>query len=154
MRRSIIAASFAVAGVVASSVALLQGPALADTTLVDQTIPGPIGGAQVCVLGTNCATTQGIANVHVLVTVQGAGLLTPPALTPGSAPGCTTNVNLALFVTTPGVSGTLHTAVSFVRTDKNGNVIPGSETTITSDVPVTTPPSLTLPLASVCATIL
>ncbi len=142
-----VAALVMVAGVAAG-----QSPALADT-LVDLTIAGPIGGAQVCVVTACPPEVLGVANVRIVVTT-GTLTLTPPVVTVGSAPGCTANVNKAVFVTTPGVAGAAVTVtVTFDQTDKNGNVV--ASRTI-GPIPVLLPPvpGLTIPLASVCASLL
>ncbi len=130
----------------------LQASAFADTTLADVTLPYPLGGAEVCVVGSCVPPVDGITNVHFSAVLQGAGV-TMPALTTGSAPGCTANVNIAVFLKTLGVDGTLRTTVEFDRTDMNGNVIAGSHEVITKNISLGLA-SQTIPLASVCATIL
>lgn len=152
MLRNAIGKSVVTLATTVACALLMQTPALADTTLVDQTLPGPVGGAQVCVVGVCAAPVNGITNVRISAVVQGGAIL-PPALTTGTAPGCTANANVGLFLTTPGIGGVVHTSVSFDRTDMNGNVISGSHETIQKDVPVGLG-SQAVPLASVCATIL
>jgi hypothetical protein len=135
-----------------ASVLLMQAPALADTTLSDVTLPFPIGGAQVCVVGTCAPPIEGITNVHLYTVLQGPGMIRPLASL-DTAPDCTTNVNLAVFMMTLGARGTLHTVVEYDRTDMNGDVIPGSHEIIANDISATLV-SQTIPLVSVCATIL
>ena len=130
----------------------LQTPAMADTTLVDQSVPGPIGGAQICAVGVCAPPANGITNVRIKATTGGTGIGSPGIAT-GSAPGCTANVNVAAFAVVPGFGGTVHATVSWDRTDMNGNVIPGSHESITQDVDASWT-SLSVPLASVCATVL
>ena len=136
----------------AASLLLLAAPASADTTLADVTFPFPLGGAQVCVVGACAPAIDGITNVHLYASMRGSGV-TLPAFTIGGAPGCTANVNLAVFMTTPGIDGTLHTVVEFDRTDMNGNVIPGSHEIIVNDVSAALA-SQSIPLVSICARIL
>ncbi|MGH9280697.1 MAG: hypothetical protein ACRD12_21720 [Acidimicrobiales bacterium] len=93
----------------------------ASLTILDQTVPGPVGGAQVCI-DTTCQTVQGVANLHVRATLNTSGI-TPPTITTSSQPGCTANVNAQVNVTTIGVSGTLDTVVEFDKTDQNGTVV-------------------------------
>jgi len=146
--------AFALAGLFAAATAVGQ-PAAIAAPLVDQTIVGPIGGAEICVAG-RCRTVEGIKNLHVSVDVT-PGLLTAPVVTTGSAPGCTANINLAVFATAPALSGgSITPLVEFDRTDKNGAVIPGSHTVI-GGTPVAVPPlspMLPNPLLSVCAALL
>jgi hypothetical protein len=144
--------SLATFAVTAASVLLMQAPASADTTLADVTLPFALGGAQVCVVGSCAPAIDGITNVHFYAVMRGSGV-TLPLLTAGTAPGCTANLNLAVFMTTLGIAGTVHTVVEFDRTDMNGNVIPGSHQVIAKDVS-TTLANQSLPLASVCATLL
>lgn len=153
MRQRMAKRSLKTAAATAVSVLLLQAPALADTTLIDQTLPGPLGGAQVCALAYCLAPVDGITNVRITSVLQGAGVTSPPSLRTGSAPGCTANINVALFIATPGVGGTLHTAIEFDRTNMNGNVIPGSHEVIAKDIAVAAA-SQSVPLASICATTL
>lgn len=135
-----------------ASVLLMQAPAMADTTLADVTFPFPLGGAQVCVVGTCAPPIDGITNVHLYAVLRGPGLVLPlPSL--GPAPGCTANLNLAVFMTTLGANGTLHTVVEYDRTDMNGHVIPGSHQIIANDISAALA-SQTIPLVSACATIL
>lgn len=90
--------------------------------------------------------------MHFHAVLRGPGL-TLPLLSLGTAPSCTANVNLAVFMTTLGADGTLHTVIEYDRTDMNGNVIPGSHETIANDISATLG-SQTIPLVSICATIL
>ena len=152
MKHKTVRRSLTMFAATATSVLLMQAPAFADTTLSDVTLPFPLGGAQVCVVGTCAPPIDGITNVHLYAVLQGPGLTLPlPSL--GTAPGCTANVNLAVFMTTLGADGTLHTVVEYDRTDMNGNVIPGSHEIIANDISATLV-SQTIPLVSVCATIL
>jgi hypothetical protein len=130
----------------------IQTPALADTTLVDQTLPGPIGGAQLCVAGACLPPVDGVRNVRVRVVARGTGIV-PPLVVPGSAPGCTANVNLALRVLTPGIGLTPHATLSFDRSDRNGAVVPGSHQVVEGDVPVSLS-TIGIPVASICAAVL
>jgi len=135
-----------------AGVAATQSPVLADP-LVDVTVAGPVGGAEICVLANCAPEVLGVANLRVVVDA-GSPAATPPAVTMGLAPGCTANVNKAVFVTTPGVVGiTITPTVTFDRTDKNGNVV-GSETLGGTPVPLPPVPGVTLPLFSICATVL
>jgi hypothetical protein len=153
MEPKMLRRSLKTAAATTASVLLMQAPALADTTLIDQTLPGPLGGAQVCVVGYCSFQVHGITNVRIYSTLQGGGVTSPPSLRTGSAPGCTANVNVAVTVATPGIGGTLHTVIEFDRTDMNGNVLSGSHEAIAKDVAVEAA-SQSVPLASVCATIL
>jgi len=90
--------------------------------LVDRTIAGPIGGAQICVAGVCAPEVQGIANIRILV--DQTGTLTPPAITTGTVAGCTANLNISVNATSVGVVGASVTpTVTFDRTDRNGNVV-------------------------------
>ena len=152
MTHKTVRQSFTMFAATVASVLLMQAPALADTTLSDITIPYPIGGAQVCLAGTCAPPIEGITNVHIYVVLRGPGMIRPvPSL--GTAPDCTTDVNLAVFMTTLGARGTLHTVVEYDRTDVNGDVIPDSHEIITNDISASLV-SQTIPLVSVCATIL
>lgn len=130
--------------------------AAAPTTLVDQTIDKKLGGAQVCVVEKCLPEVQGITNVHLKATFDGPAV-SRPAVEQVSAPGCTANVNLAYKLTTAGAGpgGTLTALVEFDRTDKNGNVIPGSHNVVrTTVVIVAGAPAKTInPLVSLCATV-
>lgn len=135
------------------AIPLLAPSAASAAPLVDRTIAGPIGGAQVCVIKSCFNEVQGVANLRIVVDVT-PGTVAPPVLTTGSAPGCTANINVALFATTAALgAGSATVTVTYDRTDKNGNVV-GSETL--GGTPVVLPPVLgtTVPLASVCATLL
>lgn len=134
------------AGGVAGSAPALAAP------LVDVTVAGPVGGAEICVAGTCAPEVQGVANLRIVVD-GGAPTVAPPSVSTGTAPGCTANVNRAVFVTTPGVSGVAVTpTVTFDQTDKNGNVV-GSRTLGGTPVPLPALPGLIIPLVSVCATV-
>lgn len=144
-RRSIFVATMGAALVLGQSTAFAA-------PLVDQTIAGPIGGAEVCAAG-QCAEAEGISNVRIVVEQTGP-TVTRPAIFTGSAPGCTANINVALFATSPGVGGASVTpTVTFDRTDKNGNVV-GSGSVGGTAVLVPSVPGMTVPVASVCATLL
>ena len=147
VKRTLATLTVAIAGSLA-----IQAPALADTTLVDQTLPGPLGGAQVCVARTCLPVVTGISNVRLSTVTRGTGIVLP-VIVPSSAPGCGANVNLALRLLTPGIAITLRVALSFDRTDGNGSVIAGSHQTIEAQVPVDVA-SIGVPVASVCAAIL
>ncbi len=134
-----------------ASALLMQAPALADTTLVDQTITQKLGGATVCVV-TVCVPLQGVANLRVTVVLTEEGV-TPPGVATGSAAGCTANVNVAVVLTSPGAQGTLVVTVSYDRTDQNGNIVPGSHETKSKEVSAPTVQAQNVPLASVCATL-
>jgi hypothetical protein len=135
-----------------AAIPLLAPSAASAAPLVDQTIDGPIGGAQVCVIESCFDEVQGVANLRIVVDVT-PGTVAPPVLTTGSAPGCTANINVALFATTAALgAGSATVTVTYDRTDMNGNIL-GSETL--GGTPVVLPPVLgtTVPLASVCATL-
>lgn len=152
MRQKTIRRSLTTLAATAASLLFFQAPAMADTTLADVTLPFPLGGAQVCIVGSCVPPISGITNVRFYAVARGNGV-TLPSLSAGTAPGCTANVNLAVFVATPGVDGTLHTEVSFDHTDMNGNVIPGSHEVIAQDISAALA-SQTIPLVSVCAQLL
>jgi hypothetical protein len=108
---------------------LMAGAAQATTTtIIDQTVAGPVGGARICA-DTTCQDVQGIANLHVKSALNTTSL-TPPAVTTSTQPGCTANIDIQVNVTTVGITGTLDTTVEFDRTDRNGHVVPGSHTSL------------------------
>lgn len=127
----------------------------ATTTLVDETISQPIGGAEICAVEKCLPELEGVKNVHLKATYTGSGV-TEPTLTQVSAPGCTANVNVAYRLTTGSAGpGVVTVLVEFDRTDKNGNVIPGSHHSLTAKVAVPGTTSKTVdPLVSVCGTAL
>ena len=79
-------------------------------------IPGPIGGVDVCV-DTSCVPVPGIANVHIVVSLDSANSTLLALVSFGLQPGRTANVDLAVSITTPGISAVLDGYFSFTITD-------------------------------------
>ncbi len=123
----------------AGSVMLVPGLASAATgnALIDVMVPGPVSGAQICIsLVPGCIEVQGVANLHVMASVN---LTSPtvPLITPAHAPGCAARVHIGVTITPGLASGSVTVLVEFDRTDPNGNVVPGSHTTIAESMPFT-----------------
>lgn len=149
----------AAAATSAAAIALVYtaSAASAATTLVDQTIDKSLGGAELCLVEKCLPEIKGVKNLHILATFDGPSASTP-TITRVSAPGCTANVNVGFALTTPGAGpgGVVNVLVEFDRTDKNGNVIPGSHKKLTGKVVVTasaTPKTID-PLVSACGSAL
>jgi hypothetical protein len=78
-----------------------------------------------------------VANVHVSASAS-VNTLGLPLVTLGKAPGCTDSlVNIGATVHPLGLSGTVSVTVSYDRTNANGSVIAGSQTSITKTIPLT-----------------
>ncbi|HLI55610.1 MAG TPA: hypothetical protein VKY26_01130 [Actinomycetota bacterium] len=109
---------------------LFSGPAAQAATipLVNLTIPGPIGGVNLCV-DTSCHLVPGLANLHIVESLNTTSL-TLPMVTLSQQPGCTADVDLQVNITTLGISGALTGSISYDVTDQNGNPIPGDTVTI------------------------
>lgn len=138
MKRGIFSRLALVATTITAAVALLAGSAqAASISLVDLTIPGPIGGVNVCV-DTSCHLLTGISNVHIVVSLDSANITLLPVVSFGLQPGCTANVDLAITITSPGISGVLDGSISFNITDQNGNPI-GFESIPLAGLPIGIP---------------
>lgn len=108
----------------AAALTLATPPALAggEKVLVDETLPGPLGGAQLCLLGRCLPEIKGIDNVRVVISRDGPDL-EGPGLVNASQPDCTADINVGYTATTPGGQGALYVDVTYDVVDKNGNVV-------------------------------
>ncbi len=100
---------------------LAPGLASAATgiTVLNLTVPGPVGGSDTCLNGT-CVDLQGVANVHVSASVS-LKTLGVPLVSLGKAPGCTGSlVNVAATINPGLTSGTVSVTISYDRTNANG----------------------------------
>jgi hypothetical protein len=135
----------AVVGAVALASSLALVPAVAETTvpvsgpttlsMVNITVPGPVGPWQTCgPIANYCLTVPGITDLSV----SASAVVTGPALptvTLTSAPGCTGQVNVAAVVTPNLSTGYVSITVQYALADASGTAIPNSETTIVKSVP-------------------
>lgn len=152
MRRTVLLAPAALGLAVITATAA----AAATHVLVNRTETRSLGGAQICVAANCLPEIQGVKNVHLFAEFNGPDI-SRPTVTRTSAPGCSANVNIGYKLTTAGVGpgGTLKVLAEFDRTDKNGQVIPGSHQTITRTVVLPGLTSTTIdPLVSLCASVL
>ncbi|HEU5002726.1 MAG TPA: hypothetical protein VFW71_08110 [Actinomycetota bacterium] len=150
MKRGIFSRLALVATTITAGVVLFAGSAqAASIPLVNLTIPGPIGGVNVCV-DTNCVPVNGVANVHIGLSLDAATIALLPIVSFGTQPGCTANVDLAVTITSPGISGVLDGVISFDITNYNGQVI-GSKSIPIGPLPVGVPSSSHT--VSVCGTV-
>lgn len=153
MRRTVLLAPAVLALTVATAT---SAGAANPAVLLDVRESRSIGGAQVCVAAACLPEIPGVTNIHLRVAFDGLDLSIPEVRrTP--APDCTANLNIAYALTTPGLAagGTLSLLAEFDRTDKNGDIIPGSHQTITQDLPLPAIlPTTVDPLVSVCGSVL
>jgi hypothetical protein len=118
-----------VAGALAGTMVLAPGLASAATslTVLNLTVPGPVGGSDTC-LNTTCIDLQGVSNVHVPAAVA-LKTLGVPLVSLGKAPGCTDSlVNTAVTINPGTTSGTVSVTISYDHTNASGGVSPTSVT--------------------------
>jgi hypothetical protein len=134
----------------AAGAATAAVPAPSTLSVVNVTVPGPVGHWQTCVNpAQDCITVPGITDLSV----SAAAVVTGPALptiTLTSSPGCAGQVNVAAVVTPGLASGYLSLTIQYALADANGTAIPNSETTIVKSVPFIagTPPLVVTECAS------
>jgi ElaB/YqjD/DUF883 family membrane-anchored ribosome-binding protein len=88
--------------------------------VVDQHIPGTIGGLRACI-DTTCQTVQGVSDIHILGSIDVSDLT--PSVTTGPAPDCTATINKAVTVKLMNGSGSLRLSVSYQPVDQNGQPV-------------------------------
>lgn len=138
MKRGLFTRLALTATTITAGIAMLAGSAqAASIPLVNLSIPGPIGGFKACV-DTSCVPVAGVSNVHIVVSLDAATITLVPIVTFGTQPGCTGNIDLAVTVTTPGISGVLDGYISFNTDDANGTVT-GTKVIPISALPVGVP---------------
>lgn len=138
MKRGMFSRLALVATTITAGLAMFAGGAqAASIPLVNLTIPGPIGGVNVCV-DTTCVPVAGVSNVHIVVSLDAANVTLLPLVSFGTQPGCTADVDLAVTITTPGISGVLDGYISFNITDRNGNPV-GSKVIPLTALPIGIP---------------
>jgi hypothetical protein len=136
MRTSMLRA-LPVAGALAGAMLLAPGLASAavGVTVLNLTVPGPVGGSDTCLNGT-CIDLNGVANVTVSASAQ-LNTLGLPLVTVGRAPSCHSLVSVGATVNPGRTSGSVSVTVSYDRTNAHGSVIPGSHTSVTKSIALT-----------------
>lgn len=135
--RNLLIRPAAVAGAVSAiTLATALTAVAAPTTVLDETLVGPFAGAELCLVEA-CIPLKGIKNLRITASYEGA-VESLPAFEKKAHPSCTANVQTHYKMTTSrsGQPGSVALQVTYDRSDKNGNTIPGSGSSVQRTLPV------------------
>ena len=146
------------AAMLAGSMAVTPGAALAATSLatpppaggsagssiglVNVAVPGQVDGSHTCFTAAlHCISMPGVANLSVTASalLDGTAL---PVITLTSAPGCPGPISVGAIVTPGQASGVVTIIIQYDLADAPGNPVPDTHTTIIKSLPFSagTPP--------------